>query len=239
MKKKNKKLGQLTLFAEDSPANLSPQQEKEKAQKMTVIYGRKCYESYGKLSPLGLLVKMFLESSTWTAGRYSKKYTLIWKAKGTPFNRLLFQLWPSELGIEETEFGLLPTMTASELPGGYATSYQPNRERRGAECKTQNDGPDNSRINSNIISQQNIRQHKEGLFNQSAGSNQTNTNIDSQGLPNMFGDNSKAFQKRMNHPRGVNIVEFLQRENGGKSDGLKLQPGFAEAMMGFPLGTQT
>jgi DNA (cytosine-5)-methyltransferase 1 len=75
------------------------------------------------------------------------------------------------------------------------------RERR-AECKTQNDGPDNSRINSNIISQQNIRQHKEGLFNQSAGSNQTNTNIDSQGLPSSVQGQLKSFSEKNESSQG-------------------------------------
>jgi DNA (cytosine-5)-methyltransferase 1 len=81
-------------------------------------------------------------------------------------------------------------------------SIKRGQRERGAECKTQNDGPDNSRINSNIISQQNIRQHKEGLFNQSAGSNQTNTNIDSQGLPEYVRGQLKSFSEKNESPQG-------------------------------------
>jgi hypothetical protein len=36
----------------------------------------------------------------------------------------------------------------------------------------------------------------------------------------------------MNHPRGVNLVEHLQRLNGGKSS--QLNPLFVQEMMGFP-----
>jgi len=59
---------------------------------------------------------------------------------------------------------------------------------------------------------------------------------DSKRLPASFADNSEAFQKRMEHPRGVNLVEHLQRMNNGESTGMKLQAGFAEWMMGYPPG---
>jgi hypothetical protein len=51
-----------------------------------------------------------------------------------------------------------------------------------------------------------------------------------------FKENSKAYQARLDHPRGVNLVEELQRTNNGKNRGLKLQPAFVEWMQGFPIG---
>jgi hypothetical protein len=53
-------------------------------------------------------------------GFFSRKFNLIWKAKVTKSNRLLFQLQPLELGISEKECGSLqeehPTPTASMIP---------------------------------------------------------------------------------------------------------------------------
>ena len=51
-----------------------------------------------------------------------------------------------------------------------------------------------------------------------------------------FADNSEAYLDRLEHPRGVNLVEELQRQANGTSRGLKLQPAFVEWMQGYPLG---
>lgn len=47
-------------------------------------------------------------------------------------------------------------------------------------------------------------------------------------------DNSEAFKKRMEHPRGVSLVETIQRENGGV--GGTLNPTWVEWLMAWPLG---
>jgi hypothetical protein len=50
-------------------------------------------------------------------GWYSKRCKLTWKLKGTKYNRMYFQLVPSTLPIEGTEFGLwLSTPRANEIP---------------------------------------------------------------------------------------------------------------------------
>jgi hypothetical protein len=49
-----------------------------------------------------------------TGDWFSKRCALTWKLVGTPFNRLYFQLAPSTLPTEETEFGLLLTPTTRE-----------------------------------------------------------------------------------------------------------------------------
>lgn len=49
-----------------------------------------------------------------------------------------------------------------------------------------------------------------------------------------FAIESPTFQARLLHPRGVNLVEELQRRNGG-APGL-LNPSWAEWLMGWPLG---
>lgn len=58
--------------------------------------------------------RMLLASSVWRMAKHLTGYSLTWKMKATPQNRLLFQLVPSERGTDETEFGLLPTIKAQE-----------------------------------------------------------------------------------------------------------------------------
>lgn len=45
-------------------------------------------------------------------------------------------------------------------------------------------------------------------------------------------ENSEAFLKRLEHPRGVNLVEFMQRQGHIG----KLNPEWCEWFMGFPKG---
>ena len=124
-----------TMFMESQSTTASPflSPEAEKERMMTAISGRKCYELYGKYSPLGSLAKMLLESSRW----FSPAMRLKWEAvalcsekltekeyffdrntsskpsaetlneKVTKSNRLLFRLVPSERPTDGTGCGLL------------------------------------------------------------------------------------------------------------------------------------
>lgn len=108
---------QLTLFLEDSPASRLALPGSEEARKMTVTSGRKCYALYRKSDPLGLLVRMLLESSIWR----STRCWLTWKASATPAERLLFRLVPSMPRTEGTDARLWPTVRAEES-GAYQYS---------------------------------------------------------------------------------------------------------------------
>lgn len=144
---------------EDSPVNHSALPESERERKITAISGRKCYEQYGRYSPLGSLVKMLLESSQW----YSPARRLRWDARtlcskritytersssspsmpsvktlsmrDMPSSRLLFQLVPSEHPTEEIGYGLLqdliPTPIASDAQGGAVKLTKGTRLRNG------------------------------------------------------------------------------------------------------------
>lgn len=90
---------QLTLFLEDSPASRLVLPGSDEAQKMTVTSGQKCLELYKNSSPVGLLAKMLLESSTWR----STRCYLTWKISATPAKRLLFRLVPSMPRTGETD----------------------------------------------------------------------------------------------------------------------------------------
>ena len=82
---------------------------------MTVTSGQKCSESYEKSGPLGLLVRMCLESSIW----HSTRCYLTWKTKDTPHKRLLFRLAVSTPRTAETGSLFWPTpTTGSSLCAG-------------------------------------------------------------------------------------------------------------------------
>ena len=105
---------QLTLFQEDSLANLSALPGNEMARMMTVTSGLRCSELYEKSSLLGSLVRMCLESSIW----HSTKCFLTWKVKAMKHKRLLFRLVASMPRTEGTESLLWPTPVHGHCAGG-------------------------------------------------------------------------------------------------------------------------
>lgn len=124
---------------EDSPANLSPSLAEERERTITATSGHRCFERYGRYTPLGSLVKTLMESRRWWSPAkslrwdaqtiFSKRITYTErkadspstksvqtsKPKDIPSNRLLFQLVPSEHRTEETESGLSPTVQTQGL----------------------------------------------------------------------------------------------------------------------------
>ena len=130
---------------EDSPANLSPSLAEEREQTITATSGRRCYERYGRYSPLGSLVKTLLESRQWwspvkrlrwdaqtisskrityterKADSHSKKSARILKQQDIQSSRLIFQLAVSEHPTEEKESGLLPTAPCRRRVSNAAT----------------------------------------------------------------------------------------------------------------------
>lgn len=125
---------------EDSHANPSPSLVEERERTITATSGRRCFERYGRYTPLGSLVKTLLESRRWWSPAkslrwdaqtiFSKRITYIEKKadshstksaqtskpKDIPSNRLLFQLAVSERPTEGIEYGLLPTPNAMDIP---------------------------------------------------------------------------------------------------------------------------
>ena len=125
---------------EDSHANPSPSLVEERERTITATSGLRCFERYGRYTPLGSLVKTLLESRRWWSPAkslrwdaqtiFSKRITYIEKKadshstksaqtskpKDIPSNRFLFQLAVSERPTEGIESGLLPTPNAMDLP---------------------------------------------------------------------------------------------------------------------------
>ena len=124
---------------EDSHANPSPSLVEERERTITATSGRRCFERYGRYTPLGSLVKTLLESRRWWSPAkslrwdaqtiFSKRITYIEKKadshstksvqtskpKDIPSNRLLFQLAVLERPTEGIESGLLPTVQTQGL----------------------------------------------------------------------------------------------------------------------------
>lgn len=98
-----------TSSPEDSHVSHTAPQESDLGKKMTVTSGRRCLEQYGRFSHDTLWGKMFPGLLIGMEGWFSTRCKLNWKLKGTKSGRLYFQLVPSTLPTEGTEFGLLPT----------------------------------------------------------------------------------------------------------------------------------
>ena len=95
-------------------ANLTVQPENDLERKMTATSSRRCCERFEKFNHVGSWAKTFSALLVGMEGWYSTKCRLTWKLRGTRYNRLYFQLYPSTHRTEETEFGLLPTPRAND-----------------------------------------------------------------------------------------------------------------------------
>ena len=120
-------LEELISLQEDTHVNHSAKQVGDKAKKMNVISGQKCYELSKVANHDTFWLKMLLVMSQWA----STKCLLTWKIKDTPQGRLLYQLVPKTHHIDETEFGssdsLLPTPTTQEIEHPEVTLTKNNR----------------------------------------------------------------------------------------------------------------
>ena len=129
---------ELMSSAEDSPVNHSVTQETEKEQMMTATYGRRCLELSESVHPVGSWERMFAESliclqkegqSEW----YSSRCVLTWKIVGTQFNSIYYHLLVSTPHTDETEFSLLPTITARCCKDGTAIERPEGQPSRRSE----------------------------------------------------------------------------------------------------------
>ena len=110
---KEKDTQQMSLL-EDSPANPSALQEKEKEQMTIDTSGMKLLESLENVNQSGSLAKMLKVLLTSKTVWYSDRCKTIWKKKVSKSNVLLFQLQASVRGIKGKESGFLPTPTTMD-----------------------------------------------------------------------------------------------------------------------------
>jgi len=102
-------LDELIYLQEASHANHTAWQESEWEKTTTATCGQRCLTLFESFNPPGSWERTFAGLLVGMAGWYSRRCALTWKLVGTPYNRLYFQLAPSTLHTDETEFGLLPT----------------------------------------------------------------------------------------------------------------------------------
>lgn len=102
---------------EASPASHLVTLDEDEERQITVISGQTCLRLFEMStrngSSLRTFVALLLGQRVW----YSNKCALIWKAKATTSNRLLYQLSPLMRHTDETEYGLLPTAEAKNQEG--------------------------------------------------------------------------------------------------------------------------
>lgn len=94
----------------DFHASHFQQRVNAKVHPITVTYGRKCCEQFGKLSPDGSWARTFSELLVGTEDWFSSRCTLTWKLKATKSKRLYFQLAVSTRRTSDTEHGLSPML---------------------------------------------------------------------------------------------------------------------------------
>ena len=190
-------------------------------------------------------------------GIYSSAYALTWKAKGTKFNRFVFQLAPRERRTGGTAGGLLATARASAaMAYGKPTEDHHSRledqissllptPRAGSptgQCIHGEGGMDlQTRISSMILPTPTARDKNganalEHLLDGKARethANQLPNVIKLLGTP-LANDGKRSGKGKPAAERGLNGTPLV--EAIGQSPGLKLQPGFVEWMMGYPPG---
>lgn len=107
-------------------ANLQATQESAKEKMTAVGYGRMLFESLTKRLPGGACSRMSAAYLLCRADWFLSGFALTWKAKDTKYNRLSFQLVPSEPAIDAIGFGLLPTPRE-----GSFEKYETRAKRKG------------------------------------------------------------------------------------------------------------
>ena len=247
---------------EDSPANLSPSLEEERERTITATSGHRCFERYGRYTPLGSLVKTLMESRRWWSPAkslkwdaqtiFSKRITYTErkadspstksvqtsKPKDIPSNRLLFQLVPSEHHTEETVFGLLLTVQTQGLK-------QCNKDGK-TEFMPLDLLPTPNAMDfphkGMEINEKGRRNPKKGRRNPKKGKTDHSLGLEDMAVAQLLptptaSDGMRAnvkMQALKNHNKeNANLKEQIAHKVGGGTS--QLNPLFVEEMMGFPL----
>lgn len=239
------------FLQEDSPASHSVLQGRERERKITATSGVKCYEQYGKFSPLGLLAKTLMESSQWysLARRlrwgvrtiYSKRITYTEKSSNSqlmpsvktlkvqdiPSSRLLFQLVPSEHPTEEIGCGLLrdlmPTPIAGDAQGGAAKLTKGKRLRNGKVYS--------ATLKDLVASNMLPTPQTQGLKVCDEKGKTVFMNLDL--LPTVTAQASRGNCSNNRHKS--NLTDKIAELTSPTSDASQLNPLFVTEMMGYPL----
>ena len=117
-------LDELILSQEGFPASPTQSQDYKEATKTNATCGRRCCALFENAPRATSWAKTFSALLVGMEGWCSRRCALTWKLKGTPSNRMYFQLRASTLPTEDIESGLLPTPRTVDVEGGAVSNVK-------------------------------------------------------------------------------------------------------------------
>ena len=242
---KEKDTQQMSLL-EDSPANPSALQEKEKEQMTIDTSGMKLLESSESVNLDGSLGKMLKALLTSKKAWSSDKCVLTWKKKVSKSNVLLFQLQASVRGIKGKGSGFLHTPTATEIGMRSPAAMEKRKKYRESigrktvppgnlleqlqmmyptprACEMEGGIVKNVEINNGSFSRVNKKGVRFGVKLKDA-------------VNKMYGTPKAQDERAALWDRGKgNLGEQVHGENNARATGGRLNPHFVEFLMGYPM----
>lgn len=238
---------QSTFLPADSPASRSVPPESERDETMNDISFRKCFEWWQSRGRVGSSLKTFAACLVSNLDGYSPRLSHRWKGKVSRSSRFVFLLVPSVPRTGEIDCGLwdvedfqafrrfdrvqesvfLPTPTT----GRADQEMSPSQYKRNTLnlCQTLQMLPTPTTENDQGLASDSNR-HTPGLAS-TVAMLPTPAHRDYRGR---HASESDSFNQRMEHPRGVNLVEHLQRV-----EGLIKTPSAFDATVRSPKSTPT
>ncbi len=210
---------QLPLFPEDSPASLSVALGSDAAKQITATSGRRWRESYDSSSPLGSVLRILLERSTWSSiARF-----LIWRRRATRQQRSYYRLSPLARGTKGRGCSSWPTLVNSDgrtrgTGGNRDSPTSPMRHSLFARARM-GEWP-------NPLPTLMKADEGKGSLRYARG----NPTLRGAILPTLLNRDQRCYSSAQQKPRargGMNLV----RASGGK-----LNADWCEWYMGFPVG---
>ena len=219
---------------EDFPANPTAKPESDLGTKTSDTSGRRCLESFQRLSQPTSWAKMFMDSLIGTKVWSSKKCVLTWRILGTQYNRYYCQLRASVRPTTECEYSLLPTPSVMDI----RTDIRKPEERSDAAnqggCSNLREWAGNGMLPTPIAGDWKGQLRRDGTANMLSGKASLGM------LPTPAARDYK----------GANSIEHMENQNGNKvnhmgqlpnyikyhsgNDSHQLNPQFVAEMMGFP-----
>lgn len=218
----------LTSYQQDSPANRTPLLDFVKRLVMSVTYGEKSSEYYGRRNQHGSWVKTSQDSLLLSEDNSLDVSSMTWSRWGIALDGVAMELRMSGQFTKEIGSSLLPTpQTFDSIP--------PDKRIKNSKIIVQENGrtvkvnPNGVKWTADLLTTVQARQ----MLPTPRANNAMATNLTSENLRNHLHPNLEvviARQADVGTQLGVEIGE------SGESERLYLNPEFVETMMGFPIG---
>ena len=233
-KRSSGKSGNRFSLVEDSPANRIHVQENVKRLVMIVISGQNCGESFARLNPDGSWVRMFRGCVQVRMDDSLEEYSGTWSRWGIVSGGEAGELLMSEPAIGGNGCSLLLTPSTVDIAGG-KDRYQKRVAYRESIGRNWVAGSLSEQIA--MLPTLTSRDHKDSG---------KNTDYRKVAMKSKLAGKIVLLPTVTTprpHDNEETVGKYLESQNQkdltyaiGKNHGLKLQPAFAEWMMGFPIG---